>query len=378
MEQHLRRTVRRESSAERRAERERERYLVGERLVSRAERETPESLRAFLYEDPLVEPSQRDAGTTAEGRLISRRQHLLDRQRQQSRDSIDSANSTWNMSSDQPSRDLQRRFSREPPPRRTETLPSFASLTSAASLPPLRYLGNRRGWNNVSSSSGPSGHSARQRAERILDRNRTLAEQRPANPPSLEDLEPLDDANTHLRALLEYTNSTVMPSLSSSSYHTPQHDHTEDSRRVKRRKLDSERHGAGSQGFRYGRYGQVEPGQLRLEIETCDGGVYGNEEENPPESILKNDDSVYVGKCPIIAGHSISTRVARALARPSSTDLLANRKSIVHQAKSLQYSAAPSSIDCFYPCRDCAQSPWSAILLAVCIHPFESSHWLSS
>lgn len=306
MEQRLRRTVRREASAERRAERER--YLAGERLVSRAERETPESLRAYLYEDPLTESSQRDVGTTAEGRLTSRRQHLLDRQRQQNRNSSDSANSTWNMSSDQPSRDLQRRFSREPPPRRSETLPSFASLTSAASLPPLRYLGNRRAWNNEPTSSGPSSHSARQRPERNLDRTRTLNEQRPANPPSFEDLEPLDDANTYLRALLDHTSSTVMPPPRyPTPYHnTPQHEHAEDTRRVKRRRLDSERHGTGFQGFRYGKYGQVEPGQLRLEIETCDGGVYGNEEENPPESILKNDDSVYVWKYPTITVHSNS------------------------------------------------------------------------
>lgn len=305
MEQHLRRTARREASAERRAVRERN--LAGERMISRAERETAESLRAYLYEDPLIVSSQRDAGSTAESRLIARRQHLLERQRQQLRESNDSANPAWNMPSDQPSRDLQRRFSREPPPRRTETLPSFASLTSAASLPPLRYLGNRRGWNNASSPSGTSSHSARQRSEIGLDRNRPQTDHRPTNPPSFEDLEPLDDANTHLRALLEYTNNTVMPSLSPSSYHsTPHHDHTEDSRRVKRRKLDSERHGAGSQGFRYGKYGQVEPGQLKLEIETCDGGVYGPEEDNPPESILKNDDSVYVGNCPTITSRQTS------------------------------------------------------------------------
>lgn len=299
MDQRLRRTARRESSEERRAERER--YFAGARLTSRAERETPESLRAYLYEDPLIESSQRDAGTAAPGRLTARQQHLFERQRLQHGNSGDSANSSWNMSSDQPSRDLQRRFSREPPPRRTETLPSFASLTSAASLPPLRYLGTRRGWNNESNPSGPSSHSTRQRFERISDRDRTQAEQRPApaNPPSFEDLEPLDDANTHLRALLEYTNSTVTaPPRFPTSYSTPQHEHTEDTRRVKRRKLDPERHGAGSQGFRYGKYGQVEPGQLRLEIETCDGGVYGSEEENPPESILKNDDSVYVWKHP--------------------------------------------------------------------------------
>lgn len=307
MEQRLRRAIRRESSAEQRTEREG--HLSAERLGSRSERETPESLRAFLYEDPLIESSQRDAVSTAEGRLTARRQHLLERQRQLSRNSSDSANSTRSMSSDQPSRDLQRRFSREPPPRHIETLPSFASLTSAASLPPLRYLGTRRGWNNDSNSSGPSGHLGRHRPDRISDRNRTSAEQRPAHTHSFEDLEPLDDANTHLRALLEFTNSTVMPPprYESPFHSTSLHEHPEDSRRIKRRKLDSERHGTGSKNLCYGKYGQVEAGQLRLEIETCDGGVYGNEEENPPESILKNDDSVYVWKCLFVAVHCIHT-----------------------------------------------------------------------
>lgn len=299
MEQRLRRTGRRESSSERRMERER--YLSGDRLTSRAERQPPESLRAYLYEDPSIEAPWRDTGTTAEGRLTVRRQHILDRQRQQQlRVSNDSSNSLWDMSSDQPSRHLQRRFSREPPPHRTETLPSIASLTSAASLPPLRYLGNRRGWNNESPSFDASTHSGRQTPSSTLDRNRTLAGQRPVDQPSFEDLEQLDDANTHLRALLDYTNSNFMPPprYPPSFHSTPRSDHNEDSRRVKRRKLDSERHGRGFQEFRYGKYGQVEPGQLRLEIETCDGGVYGNEQENPPESILRNDDSVYVCRFP--------------------------------------------------------------------------------
>lgn len=133
-----------------------------------------------------------------------------------------------------------------------------------------------------------------------------------SNPSSFEDLEyDLDDANSQLRALLEYTNPTISSPLNASSNtRMSQHDQAEDSRRVKRRKLDTERVGSGSKGFRYGISGQVEPGQLRMEIESCDGGIFADDENNPPESILKLDDSVYCTKrdsCNIVLMHQGAT-----------------------------------------------------------------------
>lgn len=133
-----------------------------------------------------------------------------------------------------------------------------------------------------------------------------------SNPSSFEDLEyDLDDANSQLRALLEYTTPTISSPLSpSANIHTPHHEQTEDSRRVKRRKLDSERPGSSFQGFRYGWFGQVMPGQLKMEIETCDGGIFADDENNPPESILKPDESVYCTKrdsCNIVLRHQGAT-----------------------------------------------------------------------
>ncbi|KAH8782832.1 hypothetical protein F5883DRAFT_599246 [Diaporthe sp. PMI_573] len=224
------------------------------------------------------------------------------------------------MSSNQ--RDLQRRFSREPAPRHSEALPSFATLATATALPPLRSLGTRRG-SATSTPSGSSGRPARQRlAERWLDRYRTsenrtsenrTSENRTSNPGSFEDLEyDLDDANSQLRALLEYTNTAMMsnPMSPTSHSHTPYPEHAEDSRRVKRRKLDFERTGSSFKGFRYGRYGQVEPGQLKMEIESCDGGMYADSNVNPPESILKRDQSVYCTKrnrCNVVLKHQGAT-----------------------------------------------------------------------
>lgn len=128
------------------------------------------------------------------------------------------------------------------------------------------------------------------------------------DPSTFEDLEDdLDDANSQLRALLDYTNATIMTPLSpSSNPQSAQQEHAEDSRRVKRRKLDSEKTEPYRRAFRYGKFGQVEPGQLKMEIESCDGGIYADERINPPDNILENDSSVYCTKrnrCNIVLRH---------------------------------------------------------------------------
>jgi hypothetical protein len=87
-------------------------------------------------------------------------------------------------------------------------------------------------------------------------------------------------------------------------------DIAEENRRIKRRKLDSDRNLSTFQGFSYGIYGQVEPGQLTMEIVSCDGGLFLDEKSHPPENILKNDSSVYCTKgnrCNIILKHQGGT-----------------------------------------------------------------------
>jgi hypothetical protein len=74
-------------------------------------------------------------------------------------------------------------------------------------------------------------------------------------------------------------------------------------RNPKRRKLAHE------QNYRYGRYGQVDPGRLKLELESCDGEVHNEERSGidfGPENILKHDKSVYcsrASKCNIVLRH---------------------------------------------------------------------------
>lgn len=90
----------------------------------------------------------------------------------------------------------------------------------------------------------------------------------------------------------------------------PQEPSDANNRRYKRRKLDSDRLGPSFQGFRYGKYGQVEPGPLRMEIVSCDGGMFSNESSYSAENVLKDDLSVYCTKgnrCNIVLRHQGST-----------------------------------------------------------------------
>jgi hypothetical protein len=85
-------------------------------------------------------------------------------------------------------------------------------------------------------------------------------------------------------------------------------EHNEDNRRVKRRRLDSDKTAQIYRGFRYGKYGQSEPGQLVMELVSCDGGLFMN--GYAAENILKNDASVYCTKgnrCNIVLRHQGST-----------------------------------------------------------------------
>ena len=68
------------------------------------------------------------------------------------------------------------------------------------------------------------------------------------------------------------------------------------SHRSKRRKVQHESPDFGFKGFNYGRYGQLEPGKLKMEIVSCDGGLTGSsvlDHKYPPENALQDDGTVY-------------------------------------------------------------------------------------
>ncbi|WAO92825.1 Hypothetical protein NCS54_01034800 [Fusarium falciforme] len=208
-------------------------------------------------------------------------------------------------------------------------------------LPSLRALARDRDSPSPSSSSRPQSRhwsTASRRAERIRNlesrtpsagfddferpmddgwptsRRIRIAAPESSRPTNLEDLDRhLEEANSHLRALLDLQNHpSLTPPLVPSNYSPtlrPQ-DLPDSNRRHKRRKLDSDRLTPAFKGFRYGKYGQVEPGQLRMEIVSCDGGMFSNESSYAAENILKDDTSVYCTKgnrCNIVLRHQGAT-----------------------------------------------------------------------
>ncbi|KAI1613828.1 hypothetical protein EDD36DRAFT_434681 [Exophiala viscosa] len=67
----------------------------------------------------------------------------------------------------------------------------------------------------------------------------------------------------------------------------------------KRRKLDDGTYEDEPRTFTYGHYGQVTPGQLRMEVVTCDGGEYSDPHvpiNSYPQNVLLDDASVYCTK----------------------------------------------------------------------------------
>lgn len=123
----------------------------------------------------------------------------------------------------------------------------------------------------------------------------------------------LEDVDSELRALWDFANASPVP-YSELSFPSPplqSQAPTEETRRIKRRKLDSDRLSTGFTGFRYGKYGQVEPGQLTMEIVSCDGGIYADDgQKHAAENILKNDSSVYCTSgptCNIVLRHQGAT-----------------------------------------------------------------------
>ncbi|KAF4632878.1 hypothetical protein G7Y89_g5247 [Cudoniella acicularis] len=121
----------------------------------------------------------------------------------------------------------------------------------------------------------------------------------------------MQDTGRHLEVAHALFNNSV-PNLPSPSQDPDYSGDVEPSRRAKRRKLDSDKLDTGFAGFSYGKYGQVEPGKLKMEIVSCDGGIF---EEHPgvnysAENLLQNDDTVYCTKsnrCNLILRHQGAT-----------------------------------------------------------------------
>lgn len=142
---------------------------------------------------------------------------------------------------------------------------------------------------------------------------RRQRQQREQSRNALDELEEaserLAQASTDLATLLSPTNFYLrdIPGRL-----TPGDSEPGSHQRRKRRKLDHDSDVPAFQGFRYGHFGQVASGKLKMELVSCDGGDF--EEDNlalyRAENILKNDKSVYCTKsnsCNVLLRHQGET-----------------------------------------------------------------------
>ncbi|KAI1330387.1 hypothetical protein F5Y16DRAFT_16262 [Xylariaceae sp. FL0255] len=244
-----------------------------------------------------------------------------------------------NMSSDDNS-DPQRRL-----PRDSRLSHLLDNLRSSPVLPPLRSLSNRR-VTALSGSNSPTAALARSlQSDRATNRlfsameawtepGDTAVDSWDREWPDEEDTQdgtrgfgiPVsllghspehgrgDSDMSPLRRLIDFTHATPpdIPDLFSGLPLQSPEEQTEEHRRVKRRKVDSDRLVPHFQGFQDGKYGQVQPGQLKMELVSCDGGVMDSEDsaKYAAENILKNDQSVYCTgnpRCNIVLRHQGAT-----------------------------------------------------------------------
>jgi len=148
------------------------------------------------------------------------------------------------------------------------------------------------------------------------DRFQNLRRHRLQREQTTNDMAAIDEASHRLAELDSDLTSLLMPgsiSLSGPSRRTPPGELDGPRRRVKRRKLEHENVTQNFEGFKYGHFGQVVPGRLKMEMVSCDGGEYSEDSALAlyrPENVLKNDKSVYCTKnsrCNILLKHQGET-----------------------------------------------------------------------
>lgn len=178
--------------------------------------------------------------------------------------------------------------------------------------PPAEPTPRERAASRTASIGARRGRSRLTTNDRTVERNRTFGESGVSN--GLADLQhagrQLEQASSTLRALLD----DPVPNISSPTME-PAHQYpgaeADHNRRAKRMKLDNEKVDSGFRGFSYGRYGQVEAGKLKMEIASCDGGIFSEHGGNyAAENVLKNDSTVYCTKnnrCNLVLRHQGGT-----------------------------------------------------------------------
>ncbi len=122
----------------------------------------------------------------------------------------------------------------------------------------------------------------------------------------------LNEASSSLHPLLDHHALRLDPSDINTREYSGEAEVNR--RRAKRRKLDGDPLSSSFKGFSYGYHGQVVPGKLKMEIFSCDGGLYVDPARHGinycSENVLRNDKSVYCtdsNNCNIIMCHQGKT-----------------------------------------------------------------------
>ncbi|KAI9645975.1 hypothetical protein NHQ30_005412 [Ciborinia camelliae] len=221
--------------------------------------------------------------------------------------------SLTNMSSSERSRSVRRRTSRHPmiyPPFETLTEGSERELFVASVR--RAELAQARRDTTRSTQTPPVRRRPRlfQSSDRYMEPHRALHD---GIPLTSTDIRQLEATRSSPRALSETLGNPASPPSRLSRLPSPEDmAEVEHNSRVKRRKLDQDSKKESWEGFKYGKYGQVEPGTLQMEIVSCDGGLFQNclDGEYGLENVLKDDNTVYCTKsnrCNMVLKHQGET-----------------------------------------------------------------------
>lgn len=192
------------------------------------------------------------------------------------------------------------------PSRTQSTLPTLPSITPNP---------HRSGQSMLLRNLNPAEHSGSYAsiARTALRTRIRPPRQRPASSPRefQRTANQLDMANSNLRTLLDDPIPSITPPVPASVWTTTDSTSEAEPSRRKRRRLDKDDQPPDYSGFSYGYYGQVVPGQLRMEIVSCDGGSFESDSNrHAAENVLKDDYSVYCTKanrCNLILRHQGAT-----------------------------------------------------------------------
>lgn len=203
----------------------------------------------------------------------------------------------------EPDHDRRRRIQREV---QDDVSPLFVLPPQSPAVPIAQ---RDRLAGRITGQAARRGRSRMSISDRFNERHRpTMQETAVSN--SLEQARTMNGRATRqleqARALLD----DPVPNISSPVLDPEYRDITDQNRRVKRRKLESDKADDGFVAHRYGQYGQVEPGKLRMEIVSCDGGIFQEQGNYAAENVLRNDASVYCTKsprCNLVLRHEGST-----------------------------------------------------------------------